>query len=136
MLSKEKILTLIVAFAAIALLGNGITGFYLMDFSQSTCIEDSDCPNVCCPVYGEEYGICDVESNCDEIYAATKEVSSHQSSLTPSEMKQEARATSFEQNYVAVALGIILAAIVLVVAYLERKHTPTKKKKKKAKKKR
>ena len=128
---KEKIFSLLIAFAAILLLHQGITGFYLMDFQQSTCLEDTTCSNgnVCCAVYGQDYGICDSSNNCGSIYSATKEVSSHQSSLSPSELKIEARATSFQQNYIAISLGIILAVIVLIVAYLERKELKPKKRK-------
>jgi len=132
---REKLLTILIALTAIFLLGHGITGFYLMDYSQTTCLADSDCDDTCCPVYGEEYGLCDTDNNCDSIYAATKEVSSSQSYLSPTQVKTEARATSLEKNYIAVALGIFLAFIVLVVAYLERKNTPKKTTKKKTKKK-
>ena len=121
---KEKLMTALIALTAVFLLGHGFTGFYLMDFTQTTCLANSDCDATCCPVYGEEYGLCDSASNCDSIYQATKEVSSEHSTLSPTEMKVEARATSLEKNYVAVALGIFLAAIVLIVAYLERKHKP------------
>ncbi|MFH1972522.1 MAG: hypothetical protein ABIJ18_03540 [archaeon] len=135
---REKLMTILIALTAIFLLGHGITGFYLMDYSQTTCLTDSDCSDTCCPVYGESYGLCDSEGNCDSIYAATKEVSSSQSYLSPTQIKTEARAASVEKNYIAVALGVFLAFIVLIVAYVERKHSPkvTKKKtKKKVKKK-
>jgi hypothetical protein len=128
---REKLFSIIIALAAILLLQQGITGFYLMDFQQSTCLEDSDCENeICCPVYGEDYGLCDIDKNCDPIYAATKEVASSQSSLSPTELKTEARATAFQQNYVAISLGIILAVIVLIVAYYERKHEKPKRRRK------
>jgi hypothetical protein len=129
---REKLFSILIALAAIVLLQQGITGFYLMDFQQPTCLEDANCNNeICCPVYGEDYGLCDIEQNCDSIYSATKEVASSQTSMSPTEIKTEARATSFQQNYVAISLGIILAVIVLIVAYYERKHEKPKKRKSK-----
>ena len=131
MFEKEKLLLVIIAIASVFLLQQGITGFYLMDFNQNTCLTDSDCSNTCCPVYGEEYGICDLNTNCDEVYQATKEVASHHSSLSPSEMKVESRDVSLKQNYVAIGLGVILAIIVVIVAYIERKNEKPKRRSKK-----
>ncbi len=121
MLTRDRLLSILIALTAVFLLQQGITGFYLMDFQQNTCLSDSDCAETCCPVYGEEYGICDLESNCGGVYDATKEVSSHQSSMSATELKSYVREVSFQQNYIAISLGIILAAIVLLVAYHERK---------------
>ena len=134
MIEREKLLTILIVATSILLIQQGITGFYLADFNQQTCETSVDCPDSCCPVYGEEYGLCDTSQMCDEIYSATREMSSHQSSLNPIEAKEGYRSTSFKQNYIAIALGLILAIIVLIVAYQEKKAIPKKRKKKKTKK--
>lgn len=126
-MDREKLLLILLALTSILLLQEGITGFTMMDFTQNTCTMDSDCENVCCPVYGESYGLCDKENNCAGIYQATREVSQQYSSLTPTQLKTEVRQVSVEQNYVAVSLGLILAAIVVIIAYFERKHKKPKK---------
>lgn len=55
------------------LLGEGITGLYVMDFRQNACDSDDKCmdSNVCCLFYNEDFGVCDKEANCAAIDKAT-----------------------------------------------------------------
>ncbi len=136
----QKILTTILLCASLLLVGQGITGFYTLDYTQELCQVDSDCSySVCCPVYGEEYGVCDQESNCDGIYLATRntvesgntESSSVLRTASVSDIEEEA-----SQSYIALALGLIILLVVAVVSYVEwHQHKESKKKVKKVSKK-
>ncbi len=136
----EKTLTIALAFVGILLVGTGITGFYSIDFEQELCQTDDDCAySVCCPVYNEEFGLCDQEENCDGIYIATKNAEEVKKTSSTnvmgaadlSELEEEAT-----QSYIALALGLILLLIIAVVSYVEwQQHKEDKKVVKKRKKK-
>ncbi len=59
--------------AGMFLLGEGITGLYVMEFQQPPCDADNKCSaeNVCCLFYNEDFGVCDKETNCDAIEKVT-----------------------------------------------------------------
>ncbi|MEA3378545.1 MAG: hypothetical protein U9Q69_02790 [Nanoarchaeota archaeon] len=73
MVKFSIIISLILAFFGIALLGRGITGLYFLDFDLPPCQTDNNCLEVCCQFYNEDHGVCDKEENCKAIYDLTHE---------------------------------------------------------------
>jgi len=123
----EKTATLILALAAIFFVGYGITGFAVIN-SNGMCTEDLDCQySGCCPLYEQDYGVCAAATQCDEIYF---------SSINDQTMfKAPDVGSEIEKNYIAVALGVIMLMILLIVGYFEWKHEKAQKKvKRRAKK--
>jgi hypothetical protein len=136
----EKTLSIILTLVAFSFIGSGITGFYSLDFEQPVCIEDDDCSySVCCPVYDQEWGVCDQEDQCAGIYLASQAAEQVQKTSEDSVL---AAAPDLDeqvtQSYVAVALGLIILLIIGVVSYVEWKQhavAPALRKKKASKKK-
>ena len=123
----QKVATLILALAAIFCFGYGITGFSVID-SNSMCTEDIDCQySKCCPLFEQDYGVCAVESKCEELYFSSI---SDSSIYRAPDVGQE-----IERNYIAVVLGVIMLMILVIVGYFEWKHEKEQKRvKKRAKK--
>jgi len=123
----HKTATLILALAAIFFMGYGITGFVVID-SGSMCTEDLDCQySECCPLFEQDYGVCAVQTQCDEIYFSSME---DETIFRAPDVGSE-----IERNYIAVALGVIMLMILLIVGYFEWKHEKANKRvKKRAKK--
>lgn len=124
----QKILALILGFAALFFVGYGITGFYMLDTSShSICFEDRDCSYaVCCPLSEKEYGVCGQESECSQLYMDSR--TSSGAVLQQAPTLQE----DVERSYIAVSLGILLLIILAIVGYLEwREEKQSKKKTKK-----
>ena len=123
----HKTATLILALAAIFFIGYGITGFVVID-SGSMCTEDLDCQySECCPLFEQDYGVCATQTQCDEIYFSSME---DETIFRAPDVGSE-----IERNYIAVALGVIMLMILLIVGYFEWKHEKANKRvKKRAKK--
>ena len=123
----HKTATLILALAAIFFMGYGITGFVVID-SGSMCTEDLDCQySECCPLFEQDYGVCAAQTQCDEIYFSSME---DETIFRAPDVGSE-----IERNYIAVALGVIMLMILLIVGYFEWKHEKANKRvKKRAKK--
>ena len=123
----HKTATLILALAAIFFMGYGITGFAVID-SGSMCIEDLDCQySECCPLFEQDYGVCAAQTQCDEIYFSSME---DETIFRAPDVGSE-----IERNYIAVALGVIMLMILLIVGYFEWKHEKASKRiRKRAKK--
>ncbi len=112
----QKTLTLILAFAMLFSIGYGVTGFYTLD-SESLCVEESDCSySVCCPLSGKEYGVCEQESECSQIYLDSQSSSGAVMSAQKAPLQE-----NVERSYIAVSLGILLLLILAIVGYLEWK---------------
>ncbi|HIH15405.1 MAG: hypothetical protein QT08_C0017G0024 [archaeon GW2011_AR17] len=112
----QKTLTLILAFAMLFSIGYGVTGFYTLD-SESLCVEESDCSySVCCPLSGKEYGVCEQESECSQIYLDSQSSSGAVLSAQKAPLQE-----NVERSYIAVSLGILLLLILAIVGYLEWK---------------
>ena len=117
----QKVLSLILVFAALFCLGYGVTGFATLDFNAEYCDSNSDCTTgVCCYFYGDNAGICDLEENCDAISSVTMEAGS-QLSLAP-EVVQEQVKDEASRSYIAIILGLLILFLIIVVAYVEWKH--------------
>ena len=123
----QKTATLILALAVIFFMGYGITGFVVID-SGSMCTEDLDCQySECCPLFEQDYGVCAAQTQCDEIYFSSME---DETIFRAPDVGSE-----IERNYIAVALGVIMLMILLIVGYFEWKHEKANKRvKKRAKK--
>ena len=123
----QKTATLILALAVIFFMGYGITGFAVID-SGSMCIEDLDCQySECCPLFEQDYGVCAAQTQCDEIYFSSME---DETIFRAPDVGSE-----IERNYIAVALGVIMLMILLIVGYFEWKHEKASKRiRKRAKK--
>ena len=123
----QKTATLILALAVIFFMGYGITGFVVID-SGSMCTEDLDCQfSECCPLFEQDYGVCAAQIQCDEIYFSSME---DETIFRAPDVGSE-----IERNYIAVALGVIMLMILLIVGYFEWKHEKANKRvKKRAKK--
>tara|TARA_Y100000310_G_C20305211_1_gene633630 strand:- start:162 stop:563 length:402 start_codon:yes stop_codon:yes gene_type:complete len=128
----QKAISLFLAMVALGLVSYGFTGFYALNDTQLFCSEDSDCVySVCCPIYGESYGICDQEETCDEIYEAGRTAEEVTDNIAQQAASVEEQAS---QSYIAISLGIILLLIIAIVSFVESKqHRETKKKKKRKK---
>src|SRR3989344_3198789 len=112
----QKTLTLILAFAMLFSIGYGVTGFYTLD-SESLCVEESDCSySVCCPLSGKEYGVCEQESECSQIYLDSQSSSGAVLSAQKAPLQE-----NVERSCIAVSLGILLLLILAIVGYLEWK---------------
>jgi len=123
----QKTATLILALAVIFFMGYGITGFVVID-SGSMCTEDLDCQySECCPLFEQDYGVCAAQIQCDEIYFSSME---DETIFRAPDVGSE-----IERNYIAVALGVIMLMILLIVGYFEWKHEKASKRiRKRAKK--
>lgn len=72
---KQALIVFIILFLGGAfLIGNGITGLYIMDFKQPPCDDNTDCTglnDVCCKFYNEDFGVCDRQDKCEAISRVT-----------------------------------------------------------------
>ncbi len=119
----RKVASLIIGCIALFCVGYGITGFATLD-TQSMCTEDIDCQySMCCPLYEQDYGICAAESQCEELYFSSMD--------DDSIYKAPDVGAEIERNYIAVALGVIMLMILVIVGYFEWKHELGQKKVKK-----
>ncbi|MBU4501163.1 MAG: hypothetical protein KKA79_01110 [Nanoarchaeota archaeon] len=121
------------------LIGRGMTGMYLIDFSNDYCDSNDDCltDQVCCNFYGEDSGVCDTESNCQAITQITKEEKERISTdvqlqemykLTEEEKLNAIKTISShlekpqaENNYPTIISGIVLLALGIIwLIYLRK----------------
>ena len=64
----------VILLAGMFLFGEGMTGLYVMEFTQEPCGSNADCREagqVCCNFYNEQFGVCDKETNCNAISRVT-----------------------------------------------------------------
>ncbi len=115
--------------------GDGITGMYSWDRMDRTCTTDSDCGDskACCYFYGENYGVCDDFSACDDISTVSMEEKEQFSSLNhPSfEVGKSALVSSVKAhietplagyNRNSVIVGLLLVIFAACVYLLSGKH--------------
>ncbi len=111
-------------FMGMLLIGNGITGLYLLDFKQPPCDENFDCPEseVCCMFYEKEFGVCDMEDKCDAIRKTTYDVSQSMTtyhSLNKEDpgflniMSSHVQAPSKNKTIVSALVGMVLILFAL-----------------------
>ncbi|MBU1321474.1 MAG: hypothetical protein KKF46_03880, partial [Nanoarchaeota archaeon] len=112
------------------LLGEGITGLYVMDFQQPACDADDKCieSNVCCLFYNEDFGVCDNENNCDAIEKATfdarRKISTYDSLDTSQKYSLFSTVTSHiegpkkENRLYSMIAGVILIFIALAGLFI------------------
>jgi hypothetical protein len=124
------------------LMGEGVTGLYLLDWEQNYCLSNADCymGEVCCPFYNDQGGVCDLEEKCPSIYRLTMETGGQTSVNTKQTVFNLEQPRSLVNNIALIFLGLIL--IIIVIIAFTRLHPKNKvkvisirKKKKKSKKK-
>lgn len=130
-----KILTVFLALVAVSFIGYGVTGFYTLDLVQPACQDDSDCRySVCCEVYGQSYGVCDQQENCDGIYFATRAAATQVKETQSTPLQAPDIGAQASQSYVALALGLFILFVIAVISYVEWKQHKAPKQKRKSKK--
>lgn len=75
-MKRSVVISLALAFVAIAVLANGLTGMATIDLNKQYCDSDSDCSNKCCLFYNSNSGVCDKASSCNSIKLLSMEQSS------------------------------------------------------------
>lgn len=90
---KLIVLFSVIFLAGVFLIGNGVTGLYMLELNKMPCNENSDCAqsDVCCFFSNEDFGVCDLEKECPAIERASFEAGKK---MTNSEFAE----TSFESN--------------------------------------
>lgn len=122
---------------SLLLIGNGITGFIVLE-PKEVCFSNDDCeePKVCCPFYEQEGGICHRENICDDILRITKEQKLNDEELQklisniPSNTivdNEEDLQASFITQIMFGSLLLIIA-ILNVLLYVEHRQEPERKK--------
>ncbi len=115
-------------FLGLLLVGNGMTGNYLLDFKQAMCDVDSDClPNeVCCDFYDESYGVCDMQANCKSIESITQEEKGKISILKPKKLDASTFLTKSTSSFrtpasrgkdYSLIAGFVMIVLVVVVMF-------------------
>lgn len=124
-------LLLILVVFGVFFIGQGITGFYLLDFEQTSCVTDDDCgPKVCCMFFEEDYGVCDFEEKCTAIERVTMEEKQKISELDMDEINienTEARLTQAanletpkKTDSQSIIIGVVLLLFSLIAYYTEK----------------
>lgn len=119
-MKRSVVISLALAFVAIAVLANGLTGMATIDLNKRYCDSDSDCSNKCCFFYNSNSGICDEASSCNSIKLLSMEQSSGIS--LASNPKLESRLPNLITSNlqfggsVSIWSSIVAAALLLVIS--------------------
>ncbi|MFH1064986.1 MAG: hypothetical protein V1734_00585 [Nanoarchaeota archaeon] len=117
--------------AGMFLFGEGITGLYVMEFTQEPCASSSNClepGQVCCSFYNEDFGVCDRKANCGAIsrvtFDARRKVSTYDLMSKDekyklfSTMSVHVEAPKKASNLYSLIAGIILVLIAFIGIFI------------------
>lgn len=127
--SRPGFIGLLVVMVIIAF-GIGITGNVVLDENvKMLCTEHSDCdaPEVCCPFYGENAGVCHEETYCLEVERITIEEKNNR--ITPTSIEEE-MPKDYNLLFSFLMGLLIVLALALVYFQLVSKKDPPKRLKK------
>ncbi|MFA5888564.1 MAG: hypothetical protein WC852_07690 [Candidatus Nanoarchaeia archaeon] len=121
----------VVLLAGMFLFGEGITGLYVMEFTQQPCGSNAGCSEAgqaCCKFYNENFGVCDRQANCDAIgrvtFDARRKVSTYELMSKDEKyklfntMSVHVEAPKKPSNLYSLIAGMILVLIALIGIFI------------------
>jgi len=121
------------------LIGNGITGFVVMDPGiKEVCSAENPCqePKVCCSFYEDSKGVCATPDTCDDITEITKSQTLSNNELqnilnkrssTESPIDKEEKLEGSYTTQIMFGALLLIIAILNVLLYVENRQESKKK---------